>query len=107
MEVAVERLAKKDMVTVLFMNLVEQFGPYSEWEHPDYPSVARLGEFRAFLTEYRKAGLTLPLTYVAWATGGYVRRWPEFTVFRVVQDIALEAGFITPADAQDRSAVLH
>ena len=102
-----ERVAKKYMVTVFFMNLVEQFGPYSEWEHPDYPSVARLGEFRAFLTEYRKTGLTLPLTHVAWATGGYVRRWPEFTVFRAVQDVAREAGSITPADAKVRCAVLH
>ena len=68
LEVAVDRLA------LFFKALVERFGPYAEWEHPDYPSVARLAEFRAFLTEHRKAGLTLPLTHVAWATGGYVRR---------------------------------
>jgi hypothetical protein len=95
-----------DRMVLFFEALVARFGPYTEWEHPDYPSVARLAEFRAFLTEYRKAGLTLPLTHVAWATGGYVRRWPEFTVFMAVQAIALEAGFITQADAKGR-IVLH
>ena len=64
------------LLALFFKALVERFGPYAEWEHPDYPSVARLAEFRAFLTEHRKAGLTRPLTHVAWTTGGYVRRWP-------------------------------
>ena len=95
-----------DRVASFFKALVERFGPYAEWEHPDYPSVAGLAEFRAFLTEYRRAGLTLPWTHIAWATGGYVCRWPDFTVFRAVQAAAVEAGFITPADAKVRSAVL-
>ena len=89
-----------------FKALVERFGPYAEWEHPDYPSVAKLVEFRAFLTEHRKAGLIRPLTHVAGATGGYVRRWPAFTEFSAVQAIALETGFIARADAKDR-VVLH
>ena len=62
------------LLALFFKALVERFGPYAEWEHPDYPSVAKLAEFRAFLTEHRKAGLIRPLTHVAWATGGYVRR---------------------------------
>ena len=58
------------LLAFFFKALVERFGPYAEWEHPDYPSVAKLAEFRAFLTEHRKAGLIRPLTHVAWATGG-------------------------------------
>ena len=94
------------LLALFFKALVERFGPYAEWEHPDYPSVAKLAEFRAFLTEHRKAGLIRPLTHVAWATGGYVRRWPAFTEFSAVQAIALETGFIARADAKDR-VVLH
>jgi len=83
------------LLAFFFKALVERFGPYAEWEHPDYPSVAKLAEFRAFLTGHRNAGLIR--THVAWATGGYVRRWPAFADFSAIQAIALETGFIAQA----------
>ena len=94
------------LLALFFKALVERFGPLPSGNTPTIRAWPGLAEFRAFLTEHRKAGLIRPLTHVAWATGGYVRRWPAFTEFSAVQAIALETGFIARADAKDR-VVLH
>jgi hypothetical protein len=96
LEVAVDRLA------LFFRALVERFGPHAEWEHPYYPSEARLTEYREFLTAFdNSATIGTAAQIITWAMEGKVHRFEEEVEDAVAASLcradALAAGFITEA----------